>query len=341
MYEKPSDPEDEGADYGYSNGMRRLERDVFYYHSDHLGGRTSYITDKDGNATQFVSYKPYGEALVDEHATSFESPWKFNGKELDAETGLYYYGARYYEPVLAVWYGVDAQTEKAPNMSPYMYCFANPVKLLDPNGNWPWENRNVKNARKYAEDNGGTFQRWEDKNGVTFASVTSTFRDNIGFTVATKVFRPTKQEQHYALWNIMEAIDIPEGHADGALQGNITQQDIKVGCGVVGTIAGVMSFGVMGFTVGYQTIVGVLGVANSLDDVFTNVQGESLSQQLVSEEISEYVGMTKTGISIISLGCDMWGIVKEGQIVNVIDATNTTLAIVVDQIEKANYGYEW
>ncbi len=57
MYEKPSDPEDEGADYGYSNGMRRLERDVFYYHSDHLGGRTSYITDKDGNATQFVSYK--------------------------------------------------------------------------------------------------------------------------------------------------------------------------------------------------------------------------------------------------------------------------------------------
>jgi len=71
MYEKPSDPEDEGAGYGYSNGMSQQERDVFYYHSDHLGS-TSYITDKDGNATQFVSYKPYGEALVDEHNTSYE-----------------------------------------------------------------------------------------------------------------------------------------------------------------------------------------------------------------------------------------------------------------------------
>ncbi len=134
MYEKPSDPEEEGAGYGYSNGMSQQERDVFYYHSDHLGS-TSYITDRDGNATQFVSYKPYGEALVDEHNTSYEQPWKFNGKELDAETGLYYYGARYYEPVLALWYGVDALAEKYPNMGGYVYCAGNPVMYIDPDGN--------------------------------------------------------------------------------------------------------------------------------------------------------------------------------------------------------------
>ena len=116
MYEKPSDPEDEGAGYGYSNGMSQQELDVFYYHSDHLGS-TSYITDKDGNATQFVCYKPYGEALVDEHNTSYEQPWKFNGKELDSETGLYYYGSRYYEPVLAMWYGVDVLAEKYPSLA--------------------------------------------------------------------------------------------------------------------------------------------------------------------------------------------------------------------------------
>ena len=133
MYEKPSNPEDESAGYGYSNGMSQQERDVFFYHSDHLGS-TSYITDANGNATQFVSYKPYGEALVDEHATSFEQPWKFNGKELDAETGLYYYGARYYEPVLALWYGVDALAEKYPSIGGYVYCVGNPVKLVDPDG---------------------------------------------------------------------------------------------------------------------------------------------------------------------------------------------------------------
>ena len=134
MYEKPSDPEDEGAGYGYSNAEGLEENDIYFYHSDHLGS-TSYITDKDGNATQFVCYKPYGEALVDEHNTSYEQPWKFNGKELDTETGLYYYGARYYEPVLALWYGVDALAEKYPNMGGYVYCNNNPIAIIDLDGN--------------------------------------------------------------------------------------------------------------------------------------------------------------------------------------------------------------
>ena len=133
MYEKPSDPEEEGAGYGYTNAENIQEKDIYFYHSDHLGS-ISYITDKDGNATQFVCYKPYGEALVDEHNTSYEQPWKFNGKELDSETGLYYYGARYYEASLTAWYGVDALAEKYPNMGGYVYCAGNPVRLVDPDG---------------------------------------------------------------------------------------------------------------------------------------------------------------------------------------------------------------
>ena len=184
MYEKPSDPEEEGAGYGYSNGMSQQERDVFYYHSDHLGS-TSYITDKDGNATQFVSYKPYGEALVDEHATSYEMPWKFNGKELDSETGLYYYGARYYEPTLALWYGVDALTEKYPSMGGYVYCAGNPVKLVDPDGRIikPTGNdelgiiRNIlpKESRKYVTiDDNGNIDVEQLKTGY------ATLGDNVG-----------------------------------------------------------------------------------------------------------------------------------------------------------------
>ena len=133
MYEKPSNPEEESAGYGYSNGMQQQERDVFFYHSDHLGS-TSYITDRGGNATQFVSYKPYGESLIDEHATSFEQPWKFNGKELDSETGLYYYGARYYEPMLALFYGTDRYTEKFPWQSAYCYAGGNPIRNVDVRG---------------------------------------------------------------------------------------------------------------------------------------------------------------------------------------------------------------
>lgn len=196
-----------------------------------------------------------GESLIDEHATSFESPWKFNCKEFDTETGLYYYGIRYYEPVLAMWYGVDALTENAPNMSPYVYCFTNPVKLTDPNGNWPWENRNVKYARNYADKHGGIFQRWEGNNGMTYASAITVTQDEIGFTVTATVFKPLHQDQHNAIWNIMESIDIPEGYTDGALQGNITQQDIKVGFGIIGVIAGGISLGVTELPLIYDLVL--------------------------------------------------------------------------------------
>ena len=73
--------------------------------------------------------------VVDEHVTSFETPWKFNDKELDAETGLYYYEARYYEPVLAMWYSVDALAEKYSSIGGYVYCAGDPVRLVDVDGN--------------------------------------------------------------------------------------------------------------------------------------------------------------------------------------------------------------
>lgn len=109
-----------------------------HYHSDHLGS-TSYITDKDGNITQYDADLPYGEQLVDEHSSSEDLPYKFNGKELDEETGLYYYGARYMNPVTSIWYGVDQLTEKKPNLSGYVYCIGNPIRLIDPDGNWEWD----------------------------------------------------------------------------------------------------------------------------------------------------------------------------------------------------------
>ena len=128
----PSNPDDPQAGYGYvPNDTTREE--TFFYHSDHLGS-TSYITDDKANITQYDAYLPYGELLVDEHSSSEELPYKFNGKQFDEETGLYYYGARYMNPVTSLWYGVDPLAEKYSMMSGYVYTFANPIKLIDPDG---------------------------------------------------------------------------------------------------------------------------------------------------------------------------------------------------------------
>ena len=132
IWSDPQDPEDAQPGYGFIADDTN-EEETFFYHSDHLGS-TSYITDQDGNITQYTAYLPYGELLVDEHSSSEELPYKFNGKELDEETGLYYYGARYLNPTSSVWYGVDPLMEKYPHASPYVYCANNPIRYIDPTG---------------------------------------------------------------------------------------------------------------------------------------------------------------------------------------------------------------
>ena len=64
----------------------------------------------------------------------YATRYKFNGKELDPQTGYYYYGARYYDPVVSRWLSVDPLTEKYPGLSPYNYTANNPVMLVDPDG---------------------------------------------------------------------------------------------------------------------------------------------------------------------------------------------------------------
>ena len=58
----------------------------------------------------------------------------FSAKEKDSETGLSYFGSRYYSSDLSIWISVDPMSDKYPSLSPYVYCANNPVKLVDPNG---------------------------------------------------------------------------------------------------------------------------------------------------------------------------------------------------------------
>ena len=131
----PTNPDDLQAGYGYIPNDTTKE-ETFFYHSDHLGS-TSYITDDHANITQYDAYLPYGELLVDEHSSSEELPYKFNGKQFDEETDLYYYGARYLNSVTSLWYGVDPLTEKYPDISSYSYYHNNPILLVDPDGAYP------------------------------------------------------------------------------------------------------------------------------------------------------------------------------------------------------------
>ena len=130
QYGDPITPQTVKAGYGFvPNGIR--EKNLYFYPPDPLGS-SSYITDREGRITQHTEYIAFGEVLFEEHSTSKTMPYLFNGKELDTETGLYYYGARYYDSKVSLWLNVDPLAEKT--MTPYAYTNNNPIMLVDPDG---------------------------------------------------------------------------------------------------------------------------------------------------------------------------------------------------------------
>ena len=149
----PSNPDDPQAGYGYIPNDTTKE-ETFFYHSDHLGS-TSYITDDHANITQYDAYLPYGELLVDEHSSSEDLPYKFNGKQFDEETGLYYYGARYMNPMASIWYGVDPLAEKFPVYFGYSYCYGNPTVFIDYKGKYPTKKEAAKLANHIYDGKAG------------------------------------------------------------------------------------------------------------------------------------------------------------------------------------------
>ena len=119
------------------------------------------VTDKKGNFFEMIEYLPYGETLYDEAATVDKTEFRFTSKEMDAETGLYYHGARYRDAKTGVWLSVDPylangnyfpvppvndkakeRNKKLPaggvfssvNLNAYHYAGNNPICFVDPDG---------------------------------------------------------------------------------------------------------------------------------------------------------------------------------------------------------------
>ena len=101
---------------------------------NHLGS-TAFVTDGNATITQGFLYAPFGE-IIDEYSSivsmTYLPKYTFNAKELDEETGMYYYEARYMASPTFI--SRDPMFEKYFWMSPYAYCANNPMKYVDPTG---------------------------------------------------------------------------------------------------------------------------------------------------------------------------------------------------------------
>ena len=161
------------------------DKSVFPSLTYHLQS-AQFITNTKGEQYEHIEYTPYGEfwtyksktamlflttynnflakqpaGLIEETAPGIDKlPFRFTGKELDEETGLYYYGARYLDPKYSRWLSGDPalndyipqapvndeakkHNENLPgmggvfnfvNLHVYHYAGNNPVKYIDPDG---------------------------------------------------------------------------------------------------------------------------------------------------------------------------------------------------------------
>ena len=117
--------------------------------------------------------------------------YTFSAKERDAETGLSYFGSRYYSSDLSIWLSVDPMAAKYASLSPYTYCTNNPVKLVDPNGEEVWipgvdEKGNVTYTAE-AGDNLGTFASQFDCRDVN-----GRYLDADGQYISERIFKNAK-----------------------------------------------------------------------------------------------------------------------------------------------------
>ena len=110
---------------------------MHFYVKDHLGSNR-LVVDGNGNIEEVNHYYPFGALMGDRCGVS-RNKYKYIGKELDTMYGwnMQDHEARWYDSVVGRWHSIDMLAEKMFYVSPYVYCFNNPVKLLDSNGEIP------------------------------------------------------------------------------------------------------------------------------------------------------------------------------------------------------------
>ncbi len=133
--------------------------EIYFVHTDHLTG-SNVITNGPGTVEELMDYYPYGDIRLDEKASTFSEQRKFAGHEYDVDTGLSYMNARYYNGKIGRFASQDpaylavgdnnqikaitkqelqAYLSDPQGFNSYAYVRNNPLRIIDPTGEWYWE----------------------------------------------------------------------------------------------------------------------------------------------------------------------------------------------------------
>jgi len=103
--------------------------EAYFCHTDMLGSIRA-ITDSSGEVAASSEYEPFGLVATSTGPLA-SGAHRFTGKPEDGAIGLYYFGARYYDPEVGRFTSRDSAKQ---GLNWYTYCQGNPLMLIDPDG---------------------------------------------------------------------------------------------------------------------------------------------------------------------------------------------------------------
>lgn len=123
------------AKYKFVNGAKS----EYTYYTQNAHGDVVNLTNADGDVIKSYTYDAFGveKNIID----SDSNPFRYCGEYFDAETGTIYLRARYYNPTTGRFISRDSYAGKKSDplsLNLYTYCHNNPVRYIDPSGNFPW-----------------------------------------------------------------------------------------------------------------------------------------------------------------------------------------------------------
>jgi RHS repeat-associated protein len=156
--------------------------------------------DADTEVLQENHYYAFGLGMEGEwqktNTAGDQNRYRYNGKELNEELGLYDYGARWYDPAIARWTSIDPLADSYASLSPYNYVANNPILLIDPNG-MEIVNSAEKERKKY-EEQYNTLKTTVDNAEKRYGTKKSDFKSKKSF----KNYKRAKRARNQAKRNL-------------------------------------------------------------------------------------------------------------------------------------------
>ena len=200
----------------------------FFYHPDHLGS-SSFITNLEGEVVQHIEYVPFGEVFIEERNNVWNTPYLFNAKEFDEETGMYYYGARYYDPRLSLWMSTDPKQESYPNLSAYCFTANNPILIEDIGGKSIRLTGSIEGINAYLgflyKSTGNRYSVIEGF--LTLTNTDDSFRGAKSATLANTINAGIGSSKEYSLEIVGVKKDDKSVFIDSYSEGKIDVSDLK------------------------------------------------------------------------------------------------------------------